>query len=290
MKGFKCFLIESGVDEFPCVNEEEVLIAMPELQVSFFCRTPYLPLTRLNFVQAANSLFLFHAELAPTCHDSTPAPSIEELPPTSYSTFLESRPQSLELTAISLVARCAAKFPLVKTHIVHLSAASALPLIRETKSKGLPMTVETCFHYLVLSSEQIAKGNTLYKCCPPIREESNRDLLWSALKDGTIDFVVSDHSPCTVELKKLEDGDFMKAWGGIGGLGLGLSLLWTESKKRGVGMEKMLDWLAVRPAKQVGLEESKGRLRVGGDADYVVFDPKKKFIVSGLFTSIADSD
>lgn len=142
------------------------------------------------------------------------------------------------------------------------------------------MTVETCFHYLTLSSEQIAKGETLFKCCPPIREEINRDLLWAALLAGDIDFVVSDHSPCTVELKKLEEGDFMQAWGGIGGLGLGLSLLWTEARKRGVGMERVLEWVSERPAKQVGLEGVKGGLRIGADADFVLFDPSISFTVS----------
>lgn len=144
------------------------------------------------------------------------------------------------------------------------------------------MTVETCFHYLTLSSEQIQRGETLYKCCPPIREEVNRDLLWQALLDGEIDFVVSDHSPCVVELKRLEDGDFMSAWGGIGGLGLGLSLMWTESVKRGISMQRVLDWLAVRPAKQVGLEGVKGELSVGADGDFVIFDPELSFTVSLL--------
>lgn len=279
VKGFKCFLIESGVDEFPCVTEEEVLIAMLKLVVR-----PALPSNRqaqLNKLhqQEASSLFLFHAELD-SRSPAHPTPSPSPAPPAdAYSTFLSSRPESLETSAIALVIRCAEQHPTLRTHIVHLSAASALPLIRATRAKDLPLTVETCFHYLVLSSEQIAKGNTLYKCCPPIREEVNRDALWGALIAGDIDFVVSDHSPCTVELKRLEDGDFMKAWGGIGGLGLGLSLLWTEASKRGVGMSKVLEWVAEKPARQVRLEESKGSLKVGADADFVVFDPAVTFTV-----------
>ncbi|KAK4703012.1 allantoinase, partial [Phenoliferia sp. Uapishka_3] len=250
VKGFKCFLIESGVDEFPSHDQE------------------------------ASSLFLFHAELdAPAAPNPLP-PSDPSPPSDAYSTFLSSRPESLETTAIALIIRCAEQHPTLRTHIVHLSAASALPLIRATRAKGLPLSVETCFHYLVLSSEQIAKGNTLYKCCPPIREEVNRDALWDALIKGDIDFVVSDHSPCTVELKRLEDGDFMKAWGGIGGLGLGLSLLWTEANKRGVGMSRVLEWVAEKPARQVRLEESKGSLKVGADADFVVFDPSIIFTVN----------
>ncbi|KAL8287081.1 hypothetical protein RQP46_004087 [Phenoliferia psychrophenolica] len=262
VKGFKCFLIESGVDEFPCVSEEEVLVAMPKLV-------------------EASSLFLFHAELdAHSPSHPTPPPATPTPPADAYSTFLASRPQSLETSAIELVIRCAEQHPTLRTHIVHLSAASALPLIRATRAKGLPLSVETCFHYLVLSSEQIAKGDTLYKCCPPIREEVNRDALWDALIKGDIDFVVSDHSPCTVELKRLEDGDFMKAWGGIGGLGLGLSLLWTEARKRGIGMSKVLEWVAEKPARQVRLEVSKGSLKVGADADFVVFDPSVTFTVN----------
>ncbi|ORY92856.1 allantoinase [Leucosporidium creatinivorum] len=256
VKGFKCFLIESGVDEFPCVNEEEVLRAMPKLA-------------------EADSLFLFHAEL--DC--GALSHSHAEPSPSEYSTFLTSRPESLETSAISLITRCAEQHPTLRTHIVHLSAASALPQLRAARAKGLPLSVETCFHYLVLSAEQIAKGDTLYKCCPPIREEINREALWQALLADEIDFVVSDHSPCTVELKRLEDGDFMKAWGGIGGLGLGLSLLWTEANRRGVGMERVVQWVCERPAKQVRLHESKGSLKVGWDADIAIFDPELHFTV-----------
>ncbi|GAA5867228.1 hypothetical protein JCM8547_003126 [Rhodosporidiobolus lusitaniae] len=269
VKGFKCFLIESGVDEFPCVNEKEVLRAMEKLE-------------------PAKSLFLFHAELdepvpeSSSCSSSAPHSHPHSTPdPTAYSTFLESRPQSLETRAIDLIIRCAQQHPTLRTHIVHLSAASALPTLRQARGElALPLTVETCFHYLTLSAEQIAKGETLYKCCPPIREEVNRDALWDALIKGDIDFVVSDHSPCTVELKKLEEGDFMSAWGGVGGLGLGLSLMWTEARKRSVGMERVLEWVSERPAKQVGLEGKKGGIREGADADFVVFDPEEQFTVN----------
>lgn len=231
--------------------------------------------------QEADSLFLFHAEL--DC--GTPSHPHAEPSPSEYSTFLTSRPETLETSAIDLITRCAEQHPTLRTHIVHLSAASALPQLRAARAKGLPLSVETCFHYLVLSAEQIAKGDTLYKCCPPIREEINREALWQALLADEIDFVVSDHSPCTVELKRLEDGDFMQAWGGIGGLGLGLSLLWTEAKKRGVGMERVVQWVCERPAKQVRLHESKGSLKVGWDADIAIFDPKLHFTVRRLSPS-----
>ncbi|GAA5963192.1 hypothetical protein JCM21900_002550 [Sporobolomyces salmonicolor] len=266
VKGFKCFLIESGVDEFPCVTEHEVLKAMPKLA-------------------EADSLFLFHAELDTPSPPSPSSPNAHphqhSLDSSSYSTFLSSRPQSLETSAISLIIRTAQQHPTLRTHIVHLSAASALPTLQHARKElRLPMTVETCFHYLTLSAEQIARGETLYKCCPPIREEVNREALWTALIEGDIDFVVSDHSPCVTELKKLEDGDFMTAWGGIGGLGLGLSLMWTEARKRGIGMRRVLEWVSERPARQVGLEGSKGGIRVGADADFVVFDPEASFTVN----------
>ncbi|BGP02769.1 Allantoinase [Rhodotorula toruloides ATCC 204091] len=257
VKGFKGFLCESGVDEFPGINEEQVMRAMKELD-------------------AAKSLFLFHAELDNTSHSHN-----DHEDPSAYSTFLACRPPALEESAIDLIIRCARQFPSLRTHIVHLSASSALPALRHARRDlNLPLSVETCFHYLCLSAEQIAKGETLYKCCPPIRDDANREKLWQALLDGDIDFVVSDHSPCTTELKKLEGGDFLGAWGGIGGLGLGLSLLWTEASKRGIATEKVLEWVASRPAKQVGLEGRKGEIKEGADADFVIFDPKESFTIN----------
>lgn len=238
--------------------------------------------------QAAKSLFLFHAELDGSGHDH------ESVDPAAYSTFLESRPPALEESAIDLIIRCARQYPALRTHIVHLSASSALPALRHARKElGLPLSVETCFHYLCLSAEQIAQGKTLFKCCPPIRNDANRELLWQALVDGDIDFVVSDHSPCTTELKRLESGDFVKAWGGIGGLGLGLSLLWTEASKRGISMAKVLEWVASKPAKQVGLEKQKGTIQEGADADFVVFDPSQTFkvrLVSDLRVAILPQD
>ncbi|KAK4048007.1 Allantoinase [Microbotryomycetes sp. JL201] len=262
VKGFKCFLIESGVDEFPCVNEQQVLAAMPKLL-------------------EAKSVFMFHAELD-TSHNDNPSsiPSnTEDAAPEDYSTFLNSRPQSLEIDAIDLISRCAQQYPQLQCHIVHLSASRALPRLKQLR-QHLNLTVETCFHYLTLSSEQIKKGQTLFKCCPPIRERSNQDELWRGLLEGEIDFIVSDHSPCTTELKKLEAGHFMQAWGGIGGLGLGLSLIWTEANKRKVGMERIVEWCCTRPAKQVGLQKQKGQIRVGFDADFVVFDADLQFTVN----------
>lgn len=141
------------------------------------------------------------------------------------------------------------------------------------------MTVETCIHYLTLEAEGVPDGRTDYKCCPPIRDSKNRELLWRALQDGSIDFVVSDHSPCVAELKKLPQGDFLEAWGGIGGLGLGLSLMYTEGRRRGVGLDQLMLWLASRPAEQVGLGKTKGSLQEGFDADFCIFDTTKPFTV-----------
>ncbi|KAJ7680346.1 allantoinase [Mycena polygramma] len=257
VKGFKCFLIESGVDEFPCVSEPDAQAAMEILQNS-------------------STVLLFHAEF-----DSSPVDSPQPAPPsTSYSTFLNSRPQTLETDAISLITRLQRLYPSLRCHIVHLSAASALPLIRAAKSSGLNLTVETCFHYLCLSADDIPSGRPEFKCCPPIRETGNRELLWEALLDGSIDCVVSDHSPCVTELKKMDEGDIMGAWGGISTLGLGLSLLWTEGSKRGVTLAQILDWTSKKTADHAGLGALKGQLKVGYDGDFVIWDPSAEFTVT----------
>ena len=220
-------------------------------------------------------MLLFHAEL-----DSSHSASTTLVPdPTLYSTFLESRPDALEVAAIEFIISMNKEHPSLRTHIVHLSSAAALPLIRDAKAAGLPLTVETCFHYLCLTATTIPDGRPEFKCCPPIRSAENQNLLWDALIDGTIDFVVSDHSPCVGSLKCLDTGDIMKAWGGIGGLGLGLSLLWTEARKRGNNMGRIVDWLSARPACHAGLQSRKGRIEPGKDADFVVFDPLVQFIV-----------
>ncbi|KAJ6586949.1 allantoinase [Mycena vulgaris] len=260
VKGFKCFLIESGVEansEFPCVSEADAQAAMEILQHS-------------------PTVLLFHAEF-----DSSPTDPPEPAPPsTSYGTFLDSRPQTLETDAISLINRLQQSYPSLRCHIVHLSAASALPLIRAAKSSGLNLTVETCFHYLCLSADEIPSGRPEFKCCPPIRESVNRELLWEALLDGSIDCVVSDHSPCITELKKIDEGDIMGAWGGISTLGLGLSLLWTEGSKRGVSLAQILDWTSKKTAEHAGLAELKGQLKVGFDGDFVIWDPSAEFTVT----------
>ena len=221
-------------------------------------------------------MLLFHAEL-----DSSEqrASSTLASDPTLYSTFLDSRPDALEVAAIESIISLQKAHPSLRTHIVHLSSAAALPLIRDAKAAGLPLTVETCFHYLCLTAAAIPAGRPEFKCCPPIRSAENQARLWEALHDGTIDFVVSDHSPCVARLKCLDTGDVMHAWGGIGGLGLGLSLLWTETRKRGGGMGRIVEWLSARTARHASLGDRKGGIELGKDADFVVFDPLAVFTV-----------
>ncbi|KAH7888681.1 hypothetical protein F5I97DRAFT_736463 [Phlebopus sp. FC_14] len=273
VKGFKCFLIESGVEvrsynlfwllltrrkEFPCVSEHDLLGHIEEL-----CDEP--------------TVLLFHAEL----EDSSAATHTDQaLNRTYYQTFLSSRPEDLEVHAIALITRLQEAYRDLRCHIVHLSAASALPIIIAAKARGLKLTVETCFHYLCLSADGIPNGRPEFKCCPPIRDESNRRLLWQALMDGAIDCVVSDHSPCVAELKKLEEGDVVGAWGGINSLGLGLSLLWTEGAKRGAKLGQVIRWMSQKTAEHVGLTAIKGSLAVGLDADLVIWDPEAEFKVS----------
>ncbi|KZT23948.1 allantoinase [Neolentinus lepideus HHB14362 ss-1] len=255
VKGFKCFLIESGVEEFPCVAQGDVIKAMNELQS--------LP-----------TVLQFHAELG-----DPPAPPSSSNP-RAYATYLSTRPASLELSAIELITSLQATQPAPRCHIVHLSASSALPLVRAAKAKGLNLTVETCFHYLCLSAEDVGEGGVEFKCCPPIRGETNRDALWAALREGAIDMVVSDHSPCVAELKKPEEGDLLGAWGGVSTLGLGLSALWTEGRKRGVGVAEVVRWMSERTAAHAGLGDRKGAIRPGYDADLVVWDPEAVFTVT----------
>ncbi|RJT97500.1 allantoinase AllB [Arthrobacter frigidicola] len=250
--GFKCFLIHSGVDEFPPLEAEELEKDLAEL-ASF------------------DALMIVHAEDART---------IEEAPRAGgsrYDRFLASRPRRAENLAIAAVIE-RARSTGARAHILHLSSSDALPLIAAARHDGVRLTVETCPHYLTLRAEEIPDGATAYKCCPPIREDANRELLWKGLEDGTIDCIVTDHSPSTPDLKDLENGDFDVAWGGVSSLQLGLPLVWTEARKRGIPLERVLGWMAQAPAALAGLPR-KGRLAVGYDADLVVFAAEESFTV-----------
>lgn len=260
VRGFKGFLMDSGVQEFPPIDKAYIMKAMKALSES-------------------KAMMLFHAELDVEAHNSKNKPD-----PCQYGSFLASRPDRFEYDAISLIIKClkdivsenSGKAPSV--HIVHLASMEALPLMREAHAEGLPITAETCFHYLTLSAENIGRGATFCKCCPPVRNEENRLALWKGLRDGSITSVVSDHSPCTPELKHLKKGDFFKAWGGISSVGLGLPLLNTAgaSMKPPVSLLEVVKWCCENTAEQVGLKHCKGYLRVGYDADFVVFDPEAK--------------
>jgi allantoinase len=237
--------------------------------------------------QDTGSVLLFHAEVD---DDPTPPGGDAEMDRRAYDTFLNSRPEQFEVVAISRIVALQKAFPALRCHIVHLSAARALPIVRGARAAGHRLTVETCFHYLCLASDAVPDGRPEFKCCPPIRDAANREALWEALLDGTIDSVVSDHSPCVVELKKLEEGDVMGAWGGISTLGLGLSLLWTEGRKRGVPIGTILRWLSENTAGHAGLGDRKGKIAVGYDADLVIWDPDAQYTVGFLLFSSLNGD
>ena len=265
--GFKCFLIHSGVDEFPNVTEADLRLALPEL-------------ARLGAV------LIVHAEVpgpinrAGTSAEENATGTGQDASPTRYATFLASRPRAAENEAVKLMIKLAGEFG-ARVHIVHHSSADALSMLRRGKSEGLGLTAETCPHYLAIASEEIADGATEFKCCPPIRERENQEQLWNALADGTLDMIVSDHSPCPPEMKLRESGDFMKAWGGISSLQLRLPIVWTEGKRRGFKLGDIARWLCSAPAELVGLSGRKGTIAVGQDADLVVWNPDKQFTVKG---------
>ncbi|CAE6442778.1 unnamed protein product [Rhizoctonia solani] len=228
------------------------------------------------------TVLVFHAEL------DGPVNGPGKSDPTDYDTFLKSRPESFETDAIKLIVKMLQKYPLLRCHIVHLSAHSAIPIIRHARRElKLPLTVETCFHYLTITSNEIPKGQPQFKCCPPIRGAENQEKLWEALLDGTIDMVVSDHSPCVAELKT---GDFMDAWGGISTLGLGLSLLSTAAQKRGIPFERLLTWCSTNTALHAGLADRKGGIAVGKDADLAVWDAGAVFKTQSAAQSSNNSD
>ena len=250
--GFKCFLVPSGVDEFEHVTEEHLREAMPEL-------------TRLG------ALLIVHAELPGSIRTDGDRAG-------DYRSFLESRPRAAENDAVELMIRLSREFG-TRVHIVHLSSAEAIPLLRGAQATGVEITAETCPHYLHLAAEDVPEGATEFKCCPPIRERDNREGLWDGLKDGTIGLIVSDHSPCPGEMKLRESGDFMKAWGGIASLQLRLPVVWTEARRRGFSLLDVTRWLCANPARQVSLAPPKGSIMVGSDADLVIWNPDETFTV-----------
>lgn len=250
--GFKCFLLDSGVEEFPPLTAD----ALQDY---------------LTTIAEFDGLMIVHAEDAATISGATPAHG------SRYADFLKSRPREAENLAIAQVIERARRTG-ARVHILHLSSSDALPILRAAKRDGVDVTAETCPHYLTLSAEDVPGGGTAYKCCPPIREGANRDLLWDALADGTIDYIASDHSPSTVELKDLEHGDFGTAWGGIASVQLALPVIWTEARRRGIALPSVSEWMSTRPAERIGLRQ-KGKIAVGYDADLAIFAPDEAFVV-----------
>ncbi|MFH8893470.1 allantoinase AllB [Streptomyces sp. NPDC090054] len=247
--GFKCFLSPSGVDEFPQLDQERLAASLAE-------------------ITGFGGLMIVHAE------DPHHLESAPQNPGPKYADFLASRPKDAENTAIQNLIDQARRLN-ARVHVLHLSSSDALPLIAAAKAEGVQITVESCPHFLTLTAEEVPDGATEFKCCPPIRESANQDILWDALADGTIDCIVSDHSPSTADLKT---GDFATAWGGISSLQLGLPAIWTEARKRGRGLEDVVRWMSAAPAALAGLAQ-KGAIEVGRDADFAVLAPEETFTV-----------
>jgi allantoinase len=248
-RGFKAFLIDSGVPEFPLATRDDLFKAMKVLA-------------------RENIPLLVHAELQSKVEESAQDS-------THYQTYLRSRPEKWEVDAIEMMVELMRETGCA-VHIVHLSAASALPVIRRAKEEGLPLTVETCPHYLTFSAEEIPNKATYFKCAPPIRESTNREKLWQGLLEGDIDMIVSDHSPCTPQLKQLQTGDFSKAWGGISGLQFSLPAIWTEMKRREISLPHLVQWMCAAPAKLARLD--RGTLNPGAWADMIVWDPDRSHV------------
>ncbi len=251
--GFKAFLTHSGIDEFPNVTEDDLRKAMP-------------------IIAKHNLPLLVHCELSDDRQRTTGDPK-------SYQNYLASRPKEWEDKAIAMIIKLCEEFN-CRTHIVHLSSANSITQITAAKQKGLPISVETGQHYLYFNAEAIPDGKTEFKCAPPIREKANNEQLWQALKDGIIDFVATDHSPAPPDLKQMETGDFMKAWGGISSIQFALPVLWTAAQKHGCTIKDMAKWLSENPAKLIGKENAKGQIAVGFDADLIIWDPNKTFKIT----------
>src|SRR5277367_6613101 len=256
--GFKCFLVPSGVEEFAHVTEANLRVALPKLA-------------------ALGAPLLAHAEL-PGPIEKAVASLVKGASPRKYATWLQARPRATENEAVALLLRLGGEFG-ARIHIVHVSSADALAALRSAKLAGGAVTAETCPHYLTFAAEEIADGATEFKSAPPIRERENREKLWQALGDGALDFVATDHSPCPPVLKLQEEGDFLRAWGGIASLQLSLPAVWTEARSRGYAVTHLAQWLCAGPARLAGLAGRKGTIVVGCDADLVIWDAEAKFRV-----------
>ena len=260
VKGFKCFLTYPGTDEFQMVTEADLREAMPEIAKTG------LPL-------------LAHAEVPGPVLAACAQLDSESADWRRYQTYLHSRPPEAELEAIRLLVNLCREYR-CRTHIVHLSTAAALEELTAARAEGLPLTVETCPHYLFFEAESIPDRATQFKCAPPIRDSANREALWEALRSGIIDLIATDHSPCPPALKHFETGSFGTAWGGVSSLSVSLAAMWTEASRRGFAIRDLVRWMAEEPAKLAGLEARKGRIVPGHDADLILFDPAGEFEVT----------
>jgi allantoinase len=258
VRGFKCFLVHPGIEEFQMVTDRDLKSSLPRV-----ARTG-LPL-------------LVHAEVPGPIDEATRR--LQDQDWRRYSTYLQSRPDEAEMKAIAKML-CLCREYGFHLHIVHLSAASALAMLRSARGEGLEVTVETCPHYLHLQAEDIADGATQSKCAPPIRDHANREELWQGLGEGVINMVVTDHSPCPPAMKHMAEGNFQTAWGGIASLSMALPVMWTEVRRRGFSLLDIARWMAERPAQLAGCQSHKGTLAAGYDADFVVFDPEAEFTVT----------
>lgn len=247
--GFKCFTVDSGVPEFPPVDAAGLAQAAAD-------------------VARLGSRLLVHAE---------DAAHVEPARGRDYAAFLRSRPEEAETAAIGRLVEVARRTG-ARVHVLHLSASAALPIIAAARQQGLPVTAETCPHYLALAAQDIPAGATEFKCCPPIRSRANRELLWDGLRAGIIECVVSDHSPCPPALKRQGHGDFSAAWGGISSLQLSLSAVWTHARARGCTLADVAGWMSAGPARLAGLA-AKGAIAPGKDADLIVLAPDEEFTV-----------
>ncbi|MCF6226178.1 MAG: allantoinase AllB [Xanthomonadales bacterium] len=261
IRTFKAFMIDSGVPEFPASDSETLDMAMPILA-------------------KGNATLLVHAELESDLEagiktDDGTDPTTDH---SSYQAFLHSRPDHWETDAIAEIIRLSEKHN-CSVHIVHLSSSRALRMIEQARARQVKITSETCPHYLTLNAADIPDGDGRFKCCPPIRDMQNQNQLWKGLEDGIIDFIVSDHSPCTPALKRLEDHNLWAAWGGISSLQFGLSLIWTAIQKRGYQLPQLVSWMCEKPAQLVNLQNIKGKIQVGFKADFVIWNPDEFQII-----------